>query len=300
MRRRVVAAGRWCLKGAGLRWLGLAVSALPPAAVPRLGAALSRLRPLLRRRVRIAARNLALCFPELGAAARARLLQATLASNLTGTLDALRTWFAPTRRLRGLADIDGLEHLDAALRAGRGAVVVCAHYDSVELAIRLLAQASRPVAIMLRRYNDPCLEAAIEAGRRRYALATFDKKDVAGFCQAVRDGAVAIYAPDQNANRRTAFVPFFGVPAATLDAIGGVLRRTGGAVVLMWSRRRDDGRFAIDLRPAPADFLDGDGAMVAARYMAWIEARVRQAPEQYLWIHRRFRTRPPGAPDLYG
>lgn len=291
--------GRWCLKGVLLRWLGRVVSVLPAAAIPRLGSALARLRPLLGRRQRIAARNLALCFPELSLDARGRLLQATLASNLTGTLDALRTWFAPSARLRGLADIDGLEHLDTALHAGRGAVVVCAHYDSLELAIRLLAQASRPVAILLRRYNDPCLEAAIEDGRRRYAVATFDKKDIAGFCEAVRGGTVAIYAPDQNASRRTAFVPFFGVPAATLDAIASVLKRAGGAVLLMWCRRRDDGRFVIDLVPAPTDFLDGDGAEVAARYMAWIESRARQAPAQYLWIHRRFRTRPPGAPDIY-
>ena len=259
----------------------------------------------MRRRERIAARNLELAFPGLEAGARERMLRATLASNTTGMLDTLRTWFAPSARLRGLADIAGLDVLADALREGRGAVLVGAHYDSVELAIRLLADAAQAhsgvrTEVLVRRHNDACIEAAIDTGRRRYVAATIDKKDVRGFCDAVRRGAAVFYAPDQDASRRNAFVPFFGVPASTLTAIPGVLERTGGVPMLVWCRRRDDGGFAIDVERAPPGFLEGDGAEVAARYMGWVERRARAAPEQYLWVHRRFKTRPPGEPSLYG
>lgn len=293
-----------CLKGALARGAGRALSLLPDALVPRVGTFLSRIGPLVRRRARIARANLVLAFPGLDAAARDRLLRRTLASNTTGGLDTLRGWFAPASRLRRVAGIDGLDVLAAALAEGRGAVVIGAHYDSIELAMRVVADAARVrgirSAILVRRYNDPCLEASIDAARLRYVVATIDKKDVSGFCGAVAGGGAVFYVPDQDAGRGHAFVPFFGVPAATVSAMGAVLARSGGVPLLMWSRRDAGGRLLIDLSRAPADFLSGTGEAVAARYTAWVEARVREAPDQYLWVHRRYKTRPPGEPDVYG
>jgi KDO2-lipid IV(A) lauroyltransferase len=288
-----------CFKGALLRLLGAGIARLPASAVPALGARLARIGPLMRRRRHIARCNLDACFPGLDPREREQLLAGTLASNTTGALDTLRAWFAQPAQLAGLADFSGLEYLEAARATRRGAVIVAAHYDSVELAIRLIADASPPIALMRRRYNDPCIDAAVDAGRGRYLARLVDKKDVAGFCDVVREGGIALYAPDQNASRRTAFVPFFGVPAATIDAIPGVLRRAGGAVLLMWCRRLADGRFRLGLEPAPETWREAEGAEVAAQYMAWIERKARDAPEQYLWVHRRFRTRPAGMPDLY-
>lgn len=287
-----------------LRWTGRALARLPARAVPRLGAGLSRCGPLVRRRARIAARNLALAFPGLDVASRNRLLRETLASNSTGGLDALRAWFAPSAALRGLGDITGLDTLVVALAEGHGAVLVGAHYDSLELAIRLVADAARErgarTAIFLRHYADPVVDAAIEAGRLRYAVATIDKKDVSGFCGAVAGGGAVVYAADQDAGPDGVFVPFFGVPAATTRAMAGVLSRAGGVPLLMWSKRDHGGRLAVDIARAPEGFFAGDGADVAARYMAWVEQRVREAPAQYLWVHRRYKTRPPGSPPVYG
>ena len=290
------------MKGALLRLAGTVVARVPAPALPRLGAWLSRCRPLVRRRTRIAARNLALAFPALDPVERARLLRATLASNTSGALETLVAWFAPTVRDRGT--VSGIDALDGALAEGRGAVIVGAHYDSVELAIRLVATQARDLGLrvgtLARRYNDPAVERTVVAARRRYLAANLLKKDVSGFCAAVADGMAVVYVADQDASHANAFVPFFGVQASTLAAIPGVLRRAGGPVVLMWSRRDAGGRLAVDLSRPPPGFLEGDGAAVAARYMAWIEQRVREAPEQYLWVHRRFKTRPPGKPGLYG
>ncbi|HET8819214.1 MAG TPA: hypothetical protein VFM73_06690 [Xanthomonadaceae bacterium] len=303
MARSRPVARRRCLKGHVLRWFGMALGCLPATAIPRLGRWLAHVEPLVRRRRRIAARNLALAFPLHDDATHARLLRKTLASSTTGGLDTLRAWFAPAGRLDGLGRIDGMDVLEAAIGEGRGAVLIGAHYDSIELAIRLVADAAHArgirTAVLVRRYNDPCLEAAIDAGRLRYLSATIDKKDITGFCAAVGGGGAVFYVPDQDAGPRGVFVPFFGIQASTVAAMPGVLHRAGGIPLLVWSSRGDDGRLAIDIERAPAGFLDGDGVQVAARYTAWVERRVRAAPAQYLWVHRRYKTRPAGEADAY-
>lgn len=289
-----------CWHAALLRAIGARIGGLSPRGLRRLARLLAGLPVLNARRRRIARVNLRLCFPELGAQAQRELLQRTLLSNATGALEALRAWFAAPERVAGTATVSGIEHLRAALAEGGGAVVVGAHYDGIELAIRHVAEAcGQPMPILVRRHNDACIEAAIAQGRCRYAGDTYDKKDVAGFAAAVRAGRGVFYVPDQNAARRTVFVPFMGVQAATLGAIGGVLRRCGGRVLLMWAQRDAAGHQRIDLVPAWDDWPCADEAATAARYMAWVEERVRAAPEQYLWVHRRFKTRPAGEAPLY-
>ena len=280
--------------------LGRWVAGLSPKAVQSIARGLTRLPLVNARRRQIAATNIDLCFPHLDAAARRDLLAKTLLSNTTGVLETLRGWFATPAQLAGLAKIDGIEHLHAALAEGRGVVVVGAHYDGIELAMRHVADASgQPMPILVRRHNDACIEAAVAAARGTYAGATYDKKDIAGFTSAVRAGQGVFYVPDQNAARRTVFVPFLGVQAATLGAIGGVLQRAGGRVLLMWARRDEAGRQYIDLQPAWPGWPGTDDTDTAARYMQWVGERLQAAPEQYLWVHRRFKTRPPGEPPLY-
>ena len=281
--------------------LGRWVAGLSPTTVESIARWLTRLPLVNAHRRRIAATNIDLCFPQLEPAAREDLLAKTLLSNTTGVLETLRGWFATPAQLAGLAKIDGIEHLHAALAAGRGVVVVGAHYDGIELAIRHVADASgQPMPILVRRHNDACIEAAVASARGTYAGATYDKKDIAGFTSAVRAGQGVFYVPDQNAARRTVFVPFLGVQAATLGAIGGVLQRAGGRVLLMWARRDEDGCQHIDLQPAWPGWPGADDTETAARYMGWIGERLQAAPEQYLWVHRRFKTRPPGEPPVYG
>ena len=280
--------------------LGRWVAGLSPTTVQAIASGLTRLPLVNAHRRKIAATNIDLCFPQLEAAARKDLLAKTLVSNTTGVLETLRGWFATRNQLTGLARIDGIEHLHAALAEGRGVVVVGAHYDGIELAMRHVADASgRPMPILVRRHNDACIEAAVAAARGTYAGATYDKKDIAGFTAAVRAGQGVFYVPDQNAARRTVFVPFLGVQAATLGAIGGVLQRAGGRVLLMWARRDEAGCQHIDLQPAWPGWPGADETDNAARYMAWVGERLQAAPEQYLWVHRRFKTRPPGERPLY-
>lgn len=280
--------------------IGTWVAGLSPAARTTLATSLARLPLVNARRRRIAAINLKLCFPHLDEDGQRALLARTMVSNTCGLLETLRAWFASPAQLAGGARISGLEHLLEALTEGHGAVVVGAHYDGIELAMRHVADASgQAMPILVRRHNNACIEALVAEARGRYAGATYDKKDVAGFVAAVRAGQDVFYVPDQNAGRRTVFVPFLGVQAATLGAIGGVLQRAGGRALLMWARRDETGCQHIDLQPAWPDWPGTDDTTTAARYMAWVGERLQAAPEQYLWVHRRFKTRPPGEPPVY-
>ena len=282
-------------------WLAAGIARLPQALVLRLGGSLAwLLSPVLGRRRRYARRNLELCFPELDADARERLLQATLRATVTGMLESLRGWFAPASVLRGLVAVEGLEYLRAARSQGRGVLLVTGHSPHLELGGRMLSEVSgEPIAIVVRRQGSPCLERFIDAARKRAFADTIGKKDMRGLLRTLSGGGIVAYAGDQDFSYQHAFVPFFGVPAATLTAIPELARRGNAAVLFYWFQREDDGRYRLWIEPPWTDWPSGDASADAARYMAALERVVRRHPEQYLWVHRRFKTRPPGEPDLY-
>jgi KDO2-lipid IV(A) lauroyltransferase len=295
------AAARRCAWTGPANLLGAWVARLPQSWLLRLGRLLAWLAwPLLRSRRRIAARNIALCFPELDAPAQRRLLRATLRATVTGALETLRAWFAPPARLHGLCDATGLAHLDAARANGRGVLLVTGHMPNFELAGRLLGEVTgAPVSLHARRHNDPCVDGWIDAARRRAFARTIAKKDKDALLQALRDGEVVLYLGDQDFSYRHAFVPFFGVPAATVTALPELMRETGAAALPLWLQREADGRYRLQVEPQWSGWPAGDPAADAARYMRELETVVRRHPEQYLWVHRRFKTRPPGEPGLY-
>ncbi len=293
--------GQWLLAGA-MRAAGAVLARLPATADLRLGAWLARHGGgTVRKRRRVVERNLALCFPALPAAERAALAGAATASNLAGLFDTLRAATAPDRCLRGQAEVRGLEHLRAALAQGRGAVLLGAHYDCLDLAFRhLRLAADMPIGLVGRGFNLQGADRVIQRGRDRHLGRLFRKKKIGDFCRWVQAGHPAVYLADLNVSERVVFAPFFGVPAATLDAIGGVLARAGGTVLPLWAWRRDDGRLVVEVQPAwPEDFAAAPPQVLARRYMAWVEAQVRRHPAQYLWTHRRFKTRPAGEPPAY-
>jgi KDO2-lipid IV(A) lauroyltransferase len=281
-------------------WLGIGALALAARLPWPLQRAFGRgLGPLLRlglgERRRIAARNLELCFPELDAAARAALLRRHFAALATALFEFGRAWWgsvAPQRR--GLV-IEGIEHLQAARDAGRGVIVVSGHFTTLEMCARLACDHA-PLAGMYRPYPQPAMEWAVLRGRSRYAAGMFTKQDVRGAVKHLRRGGLLWYAPDQDPSRgESVFVPFFGQPAKSLASTHQLARLSGAAVVMFQHWRRDDGGYTLRFWPAFADFPSDDAAADTARVIAAIETMVRQAPEQYLWIHRRFKRRPDGS-----
>lgn len=253
------------------------------------------------RRRRIAAANLAYCFPGLTGSERARLLEEHFRSLGFGLIEVALAWYADPAALREVVRVDGREHLEAALAAGRGALLLSGHFTTLEIgAARLGLDA--PVDGVYRPHADPSMERASRDGRQRFGGLLLDRADVRGMLRRLRDNRAVWYAPDQDPGpRHGVFAPFFGRPAATLTATARLARASGAPVLPFRVERRDAGRaWRVVIEPALADFPGGDEIGDAVRINEVIERWAREAPEQYLWVHRRFKTRPPGEPDLYG
>jgi Kdo2-lipid IVA lauroyltransferase/acyltransferase len=209
-----------------------------------------------------------------------------------GLAELLIAWQTPTARLPA-AEVQGLEHLESARAAGRGVLLLTAHTHPIELGVRLLAHAlTEPVHALAREHNDPVLQAWIDAGRRASMGPTYLKKEVRGLIGALRAGALVAYAPDQNFNTASAFIPFFGVPAATLMQWPRLVA-SGNAVALSLLTVRTSAGYRLEIGP-PIDAA-GDPIDATRTYLARVEHIVRAHPAQYLWAHRRFKKRPDGA-----
>ncbi len=284
--------------GVGAMWL---YAQLPHAAGRALGAALGALAlRLARRRRAIAERNLALCFPELAPVGRAALLRRCFRSVGVGAHEFVRAWWGPLRSLPQRSSVEGVEHIRAACDAGRGVILLSGHFMTLELCGRLLCE-HVPVAGMYRRHTSPVLEWAVKRGRLRYAAGMYARDELRGAVRHLKAGGILWYAPDQDMRGKdVVFAPFFGVPAATITATHQLARLSGAAVIGFFHRRRDDGDgYVLRIEPPLADFPSDDAARDAAVVNTMIERMVREAPDEYLWIHRRFKRRPEGEANPY-
>ena len=144
-----------------------------------------------------------------------------------------------------------------------------------------------------------CSRLRFERSRAAVYGPSIGKKDVRGLIRALQAGEPVVYSADQNFTYQNAFVPFFGVPAATLTATPELVRRGRAVLLPFWYRRGDDGRYRIRIEAGWPGWPSDEPVEDAARYMRELEAVVRECPQQYLWAHRRFKTRPPGEPPVY-
>jgi Kdo2-lipid IVA lauroyltransferase/acyltransferase len=284
-------------------WLGVAavwlIARLPYPLLLRLGHALGVvIRHVPSRRRRIAEANIALCFPELDARAQAALVDAHLTDIGLMLVEFALGWMGSERALARIpVQVEGLEHLQDARAQGRGVLLVGGHFSHLELCARLISHRIA-IAGMYRRMDSAVFEWTVLRARLRYAAAMFDKDDIRGTVRYLRGGGTVWYAPDQDMRSKdSVFVPFFGVPAATITATWHLARMGRAQVIPFFHRRLPGGGYAMRLG-APLS-MEGDDEAATARVNASIEQMVRAAPAQYLWVHKRFKTRPPGAPPVY-
>ena len=283
-----------------LHWLGIGLAAglarLPWSLQRVLGRGFGRLlRVGWRSRREIAERNLALCFPELDASARARLLRDHFDALGIGLFEFARAWWGSVAPLeRGLV-LEGMEHLEAARAGGRGVIIVSGHFTTLEACGRMLAERV-PLAGMYRPHGQPALEWAVLHGRLRYAGAMFSREALRPAVRHLKQGGLLWFAPDQDTRRGdSVFVPFFGQPAWSLTSTHQLARMSGAVVMAFAHERRADGGYTLRLSPHFDGFPGTDPTADTARVMAAVESMARAAPAQYLWIHRRFKRRPDGS-----
>jgi KDO2-lipid IV(A) lauroyltransferase len=286
-------------------WLGVALLRatvlLPYPLQLATGRAIGHLvRLFARQRRHITQVNIDLCFPELDAQARHRMLVDNFISMGIGMLEMGMSWWGSERRLRRLVQIEGLEHLQQALQAGHGAILLSAHFTTLEIGGRLLALFT-PFRVLYREHKNPVMERIIRRGRDRATRGTIARDDLLAMRRSLRGNIPVWYAPDQDFGlSKGIFVPFFGIPAATITATSR-LARAGRTPVVPFVQTRLPGTqgYRLTLYPALEHF---PGATVEAdtiRINRLLEELIRAQPEQYLWAHRRFKTRPQGMPDVY-
>lgn len=280
-----------------LGWLVL-MARLPWAVQRAIGAPLGGLlKRLLPARRLAAQRNLELAYPQHTLAARDALLDASFRDLGIGLFEFARAWWGSITPMRRSVDIEGLDILQRLQAEGRGVLMVSGHFMTLEMCGRLLCD-HVPLAGMYRRHRSPVMEWAVLRGRLRYASAMFGNDDIRGAIRHLKRGGLLWYAPDQDMRGKdTVFAPFFGVPAATITATHQLARISGCAVVPFF-HRREGSRYVLRIAPPLAPFPTDDAVTDSARVNAAIEAMVREAPSQYLWIHRRFKRQPDGV-SLY-
>ena len=285
---RIVFALMWLTHGLPFRTL---------AAIGNgVGALLFWLIPERRRVTRI---NLAKCFPQMPADERERLARGAFKSFCRSFVDRAVLWWGSDERIRQMVKLEGLEHLD---QAGERKIVLAPHFAGLDAAgIRLSME--RDLSSLYSHQKDPVLDRLLYDSRTRFRPDPKIASRIQGLrpvVRWVREGIPLYFLPDMDVGARGAmFAPFFGVQAATVLGLPYIARMARALVVPCVARMLPDGGYVGRFYPAWRDYPSGDDAADVRRMNAFIEERILEMPEQYHWLHKRFKTRPPGEPRFY-
>lgn len=274
---------------------------LPYPGLLRLGKAVGWLSYLLMtRRRHIAAVNIRLCFPDLNPTEHRQVLRDSFLSMGMSIFETALSWWGEASTLAPLCHLQGLQHLQLALAQRQGVLLLSAHFTCLEIGGRLLAE-QQAFAVMYKPNRNPVIEAAIKTARQTHYQAAISQDDLRGFVRALKQGLACWYAPDQDlGEQRSVYAPFFSIPAATITAPARFAKLSGARVVPFFALRRADGTgYDLHILPPLEHFPSTDPVADASRINALIEQYIRLAPAQYLWMHRRFKTRPAGAANVY-
>ena len=244
--------------------------------------------------------NVALCLSEFDDSAREQLVRRHFESLGIALFETSLAWWAPRSRLRRLAHVDGMAHLDAALARGRGALLLPAHFTTMELGAALLHLFVVP-EIVYQKFSNPLVEEVMRRRRGRGGALLIENTRPLMAVRGLRSNRLVWYPPDQTyPPKKRVLAPFFGIPAMTNTTPMRLAALTGAAVIPFFVSRLDDGSgYRLTIGPALEDFPGADPVEDATRLNRLIEQQVRKTPAQYLWIHRRFRAYTPDYPDYY-
>jgi len=286
----------WLLFGL-LRLMAL----LPYRALLRIGKILGKLIQILSgRRQSVVDINLEHCLPKLSSEERQQIKNRCYENIGISLMEMSMCWWWPEHRLKPLVEIRGLEHVDAALSNGRGVILLSGHFTSLEIGGRLLAL-YLPVQVMYRTQKNRLFDSYLYKHRSRYFVNTISRKNTRQLIKGLKKQIPTWYAPDQNFRReRNVFAPFMGVPTATITASSRLAQSSNAVMLPFYPERKTDGSgYILWIEPALENFPSGDDLVDATQINASIEKFVYQHPDQYLWIHQRFKSRPPGEANIY-
>lgn len=285
--------------GIGLLWL---LVQLPYPVIYRMGMGLGHLAlRVMKRRVQVASRNLELCFPDMSAEARRELVVRNFESVGMGLFETGMAWFWSDKRIARWADIINFEPVYELQRQKRGILLIGVHFLTLELGARMFGMQTPGIGVY-RPNDNPVIDLLQTWGRLRSNKTMLDRKDLKGMVRALKNGEVVWYAPDHDYGPRSSvFVPFFAVEqAATTSGTWMLARMSNASVVPFVPRRKPGGKGYELVMLDPLNDPPLEDAETTATWMnGVIEKCIMMAPDQYMWLHRRFKTRPQGVPSRY-
>ncbi|MCH8552282.1 MAG: lysophospholipid acyltransferase family protein [Natronospirillum sp.] len=284
----------WCV--VGFMW---SLAHLPWRWQMAFGAGLGRLLYyLVPSRRHVAETNVARVFPDLSPIERTARVKAIFSETGKGLPETCVAWFGRPERLGIDWTVENLPEARAALDSGQGALFVGAHFSCVDICGAYIGTLVDYDSLH-RPHNNKLLNWFQHRGRLRFLGGLVDRKDMRGMVRRLRRGRGIFFAPDQDLGpNRSVFVPFFDIETATVEATSRLVTMSGSLAFLVLTHRTPKG-YRIRLEPAP-QIATGDVMADLRAYHEWLEARIREHPTQYLWLHKRFKTRPPGEPPFYG
>jgi len=256
--------------------------------------------PFAIERRRVGMINLKLCFPEMTEAEREKLVRAHFKMFMRGLIERSILWWSSGERIRSLIRVEGMEHF-AAIK-GKPAIFLVPHFIGMDAAGQWIAQQIDAVSMYANQKNQYLTELLLKKRARFGQQQLYSRQQgLRPIIKAMREGKSFFYLPDQDQGIKDgAFIPFFGVPAATMTSLSRIAQMTGARVVPSITRVLPGGKgYVLTFYPAWDNYPSGDDIADARRMNAFIEDRIREMPEQYFWLHKRFKTRPEGEARFY-
>lgn len=255
---------------------------------------------LLKSRKKIVGINTKICFPEISAIERKTLIHQhfnELGIMLTQTIKA---FLGKTKNIEQTAIINGTEHLDVCLENNQGVLLVAGHFTALDMGGKILCK-KYPIAGMYREHKHPLTEYIVTKSRLKYANKMFKRDELRPIIKHLKSGGILWYAPDQNYRRgQSVFVPFFGKQASTITATHQMARLSRCKVIFFHVQRNPKPPYyTLTLSPPMENFPTKEPITDTVRVNKGIEEMVKINPEEYLWVHKRFKTRPEGEENIY-
>ncbi len=282
----------------GATWL---LAKLPNSAQRSLSQSLSKALVKTRSsRVEIIRRNIGLCFPELSKAECDTLAQKNMCSTLMTLFDLVNMIWASKSSVLTPGRIIGEHHFRGALAADKPLVIVSGHATSFLLGLAKLSEIS-PYSAIYRRMDNPVMQVHLyERAMKKYPIDAIHRKEIPHMLRKLADKGVVIILPDQDfGTRRGIFIPFFGIETATITAIPQYATSANANVLFASTYREADGQYVIDVEPMLENYPTGDDRADTILWSDWLEGKIREHPEDYFWLHKRFKTRPEGQDKIY-
>ncbi|MEZ2686438.1 Kdo(2)-lipid IV(A) acyltransferase [Proteus vulgaris] len=289
-----------------LTWFGIGLLyilvLLPYPVIYWLGTRLGRFsKVFLKKRVQIAERNIELCFPQMPKSEREALVNKNFESVGMGLFETGMAWFWPEWRVKRWFKVSGLENISAIQEKGQGILLIGIHFLTLELGARIFGIYNPGIGVY-RPNDNPVMDWLQTWGRLRSNKSMIDRKDVKGMIRSLKAGEIIWYAPDHDYGpRKSVFVPLFAVDKAATTTGTYILARTSKPALIPFTPKRlPEGKgYELIISPAVADFPVDNEENTAKAMNKVVEQEILRAPDQYMWLHRRFKTRPEGDASLY-